>query len=29
MAVRKLRESKNLSKLEICNILVDYGFGNE
>lgn len=29
MAVRKLRESNNLSKLEICNILVDYGFGNE
>lgn len=29
MAVRKLRENNNLSKLEICNILVDYGFGNE
>ena len=29
MAVRKLRESNNLSKLEICNILVDFGFGDE
>lgn len=29
MAVRKLRESNGLSKLEICNILVDFGFGNE
>ena len=29
MSVRKLRESNNLSKLEICNILVDFGFGNE
>lgn len=29
MAIRKLRESNNLSNIEICNILVDYGFGNE